>query len=236
MKFPLPLQAAKLIRRYKRFLADVELPNGDVITAHCPNSGTMKTVSDPGSPVWISKSNNPKRKLAYTLELVCCGPHQVPALVNTARTNHIVRHAIEANLVAELQGYAQLRTEVKIGASRLDIVLEDESKEVPLCYVEVKNVTMSEQTGHAIFPDAVTKRGKKHLGELVELAHQGHRAVQFFCISRSDIEHMSPADAIDPEYGQALRTAAEAGVEILAYRTSFDITQMVIDKRIPVLL
>jgi sugar fermentation stimulation protein A len=154
MRFPSELMPAILIRRYKRFLADVELPDGGTITAHCPNSGTMKTVSDPGSKVWISKSDNPKRKLAYTLELVCCGPSNVPALVNTARPNHVVREALEQGLVEELRGYERIRSEVKIGESRLDLLLEGGPSDAPVCYIEVKNVTMSEQPGLVIFPDA----------------------------------------------------------------------------------
>ena len=233
MKFPFPLEPATLVRRYKRFLADVTLPSGEVITAHCPNSGTMKTVSMPGSPVWISNSNNPKRKLPYTLELVCCGPNQVPVLVNTARPNHVVREAIEQGRVAELMGYQQIRSEVKIGASRLDLVLEH-GPDPRTCYVEVKNVTMSETQGLAIFPDAVTTRGKKHLGELAGLVSQGHRAVQFFCVGRSDIQRMAPAETIDPSYAQALRDAADAGVEVLAYRAQITPTEVELVERIPV--
>jgi sugar fermentation stimulation protein A len=232
MKFPLPLEPGVLIRRYKRFLADVELPDGQIITAHCPNSGTMKTVSDPGSPVWISRSDNPKRKLAYTLELICCGPDRVPALVNTARTNHVVRHAIDHGLVPELRGYGQLKTEVKIGESRLDIVLRDGPESAPECFIEVKNVTMSQDPGLAIFPDAVTTRGRKHLGELMRLVDQGHRAVQFFCVSRADAQSMAPAEHIDPDYARALREAAAAGVEVLAYRAHITTAEMVLSDRI----
>jgi len=234
MRFPFELMPAILIRRYKRFLADVELPDGTMITAHCPNSGTMKTVSDPGSKVWISRSDNPKRKLPYTLELVCCGPREVPALVNTARPNHVVREALELGLVEELRGYGRIRSEVKIGQSRLDLVLEEGPSDAPQCYIEVKNVTMSEEPGLVIFPDAVTKRGRKHLGELLKLREQGHRAVQFFCVSRADAERMAPAEAIDPEYARALRQAAEAGVEILAYRAKIDSKEIRLLDRIPV--
>ena len=178
----------------------------------------MKTVSEPGSPVWVSNSNNPKRKLPYTLELVCCGPNQVPVLVNTARPNHVVREAIANGRITELSGYQQIRTEVRVGSSRLDLVLENGS-DPRICYVEVKNVTMSEQPGLAIFPDAVTSRGRKHLGELSDLVARGHRAVQFFCVGREDIQRMAPADSIDPAYANALRDAVAAGVEVLAYRT-----------------
>jgi sugar fermentation stimulation protein A len=234
MNFPYPLIQATLIRRYKRFLADVELTDGEVITVHCPNSGTMKTVSDPGSRVWISKSPNLKRKLPYTLELVCCGPRGVPALVNTARPNHLVRESIEQGIVTELQGYGRVRSEVKIGASRLDLLLEDGPAECPQCFVEVKNVTMSQDPGLAIFPDAVTTRGRKHLGELVRLVEQGHRAVQFFCVSREDIDCMAPAEAIDPSYAKALREASAAGVEVVAWRAQITPQQMWLERSIPV--
>ena len=233
MQFPIQLEPATLIRRYKRFLADVTLPSGEVITAHCPNSGTMKTVSEPGSPVWISNSNNPKRKLPYTLELVCCGPNQVPVLVNTARPNHIVREAIAQGRIAELCGYQQIRSEVKVGASRLDLMLE-EGPDPRICYVEVKNVTMSESDGLAIFPDAVTSRGRKHLGELADLVSKGHRAVQFFCVGREDIRRMAPAESIDPAYAKALREAADAGVEVLAYRARITPLEVELVERVPV--
>ncbi len=218
MDFTQPLLAGKLIKRYKRFLADVELENGTVVTAHCPNSGSMKTCAEPGWEVRLSRADNPKRKLKFTWELVHNGTCWIG--INTHLANKLAAEAIETGWIPELSGYTSLRTEVRYGQnSRVDILLESESKR---CYVEVKNVTLVEADGVYRFPDAVTKRGLKHLHELREMVAQGYRAVMLFAIQRSDGSHFEPATQIDPEYATALKEAYAAGVEILPYRAEID--------------
>lgn len=213
MQLPTPLFPATLIRRYKRFLADFELESGEIVTAHCPNSGSMKGCATPGSPAFLSRSDKPERKLKYTWELVKADGCWIG--LNTGLPNRLVREAIENGLVTELQGYQTIRPEVRYGEnSRIDLLLSNTDQ---LCYVEVKNVTLVE--GNAIlFPDAATTRGQKHLRELMGVVRQGHRAVNFFVVQRADGEFVAPADLIDPEYGRLLRQAAANGVEILAYR------------------
>ncbi|KPV41778.1 hypothetical protein AN478_01225 [Thiohalorhabdus denitrificans] len=197
-------------------MADVELTDGSVVTAHCANSGSMATCKDPGQPVMLLPADSPKRKLKYTWELYHSGGSWVG--VNTHRPNALVAEAIAAGEVAELAGYATQRREVKYGRnSRIDILLEDPEKGP--CHVEVKNCTLLAPDGAVRFPDAVTERGRKHLDELMELAADGGRAVMFFLVNRADGEGFGPADHIDPAYGERLREAAEAGVELLAYRT-----------------
>ncbi|MFA9461766.1 DNA/RNA nuclease SfsA [Thiohalorhabdus methylotrophus] len=217
VRFEQTLLEGNLIRRYKRFMADVELPDGSVVTAHCANSGSMATCKDPGQPVLLLPTDSPKRKLKYTWELYHSGSCWVG--VNTHRPNALVAEAIAAGSVPELAGYAGMRREVKYGRnSRIDILLEDPDKGP--CHVEVKNCTLLAPDGMVRFPDAVTERGRKHLDELMELAAEGGRAVMFFLVNRTDGKGFGPADHIDPDYGKRLREAAEAGVELLAYRTS----------------
>ncbi len=216
MNFPDPLIKGTLVKRYKRFLSDIVLESGEEITAHCANSGTMLSVNDPGSEVWVSPARNPDRKLKFTWELIRVGKSLVG--INTALPNKIVQEAIEAGTVPELQGYATLRREVKYGKnSRIDILLEDAAK--PPCYVEIKNVTMRRDKV-AEFPDAVTARGTKHLGELADQVKVGSRAVMFYLIQREDCETFTLADDIDPAYAEALAVARKAGVEVLAYKCS----------------
>ena len=216
MEFEQPLQHGQLIRRYKRFMADVELADGSVVTAHCPNSGSMATCKDPGQPVAIQPADSPKRKLKYTWELYHSGTSWVG--INTHRSNAVVAEAIAAGQVPELSGYAGLRREVKYGKnSRIDILLED--PEQGPCHVEVKNATLLAPDGRVRFPDAVTERGRKHLDELADLAADGGRAVMFFLVNRADGDGFGPADHIDPGYGERLREVMEAGVEVLAYGT-----------------
>jgi len=216
VKFEQPLRAGRLIKRYKRFMADVELDDGEVVTAHCPNSGSMATCKDPGQPVRLLYVDSPKRKLKYTWELYHSGEGWVG--INTQRPNALVAEAIEGGEVPELCGYGKLRREVKYGQnSRVDILLE-EAGEAP-CFVEVKNCTLLAPDGRIRFPDAVTERGRKHLDELIQTVQEGNRAVMFFLVNREDGDGFGPADHIDPAYGRRLREAAEAGVELLAYRT-----------------
>lgn len=231
MELPRPLYAGRLLRRYQRFLADVLLESGETVIAHCPNSGSMKGCAAPGSPVLLSLSPNPKRKLAYTWELVEADGVWVG--INTSLPNRIVHEAIAAGEVPELAGYNAIRPEVPYGTgSRIDLLLTGDR---PPCYVEVKNVTLVEK-GLALFPDAVTTRGQKHLRELMEVVRRGERGVIFFLVQRPDAASVSPADAIDPEYGRLLRLAATHGVEPLAYQAEVTPDHIRLTRRLPVLL
>lgn len=213
MKLP-ALIPGRLIKRYKRFLADIELEDGSVVTAHCPNSGSMKGCNLPGAPVMLSLSPNLNRKLAHTWELVQVDGYWVG--LNTMLPNRLAEEAILEGTISELQGYQRLRREVPYGSerSRIDLLLEDEQRR---CFVEVKNVTLVE-VGLALFPDAVTERGQKHLRELMEVVRNGDRGVILFTVQRGDGAAVAPADAIDPVYGRLLREAVAHGVEALAYR------------------
>ena len=214
MIFESDLIKGKLIRRYKRFMADVELENGDVVTAHCANSGSMLSVKGEGATVWLSPANNPKRKLKYTWELIEIDGYNVG--INTSHPNKIVEEAILEGKVAELTGYETLRREVKYGQnSRIDILLEDPEK--PRCYVEVKNVTLR-RGDNADFPDAVTTRGAKHLRELGDMVEEGHRAVMFYLVQRGDCKIMDIARDIDPDYDAELKNAMKRGVEVVCYQ------------------
>jgi sugar fermentation stimulation protein A len=217
MKLPETLTEGRLIRRYKRFLADVLLSDGTTVTAHCPNTGSMLGCQPDNARVWLSHSTNPKRKLKYTWELVETTPG-IFACVNTGRPNAQARAAIEQGTVAELSGYSNCRAEVKYGdeKSRIDLLLSGHSDR-PDAWVEVKNVTLAEGR-QGFFPDAVTTRGQKHLRELMAQAAAGDRAVLFFVVNHTGIDVVSPADHIDPQYGQLLRQAQAAGVEVIAYR------------------
>ena len=232
MKFTRPMIAGTLIRRYKRFLADVRLEDGSVITAHTPNTGSMAGCCSPGSRVWLSDSANPARKYPYSWELVEALPGVLVG-INTTLPNRLVQEGIEQGIITELGGYREIRTEVRYGRenSRVDLLLEDGPGGV--CYVEVKNVTLAQQ-GIGLFPDAVSRRGAKHLRELAQMAATGHRAVIFFCVQRPDVEEVRPADDIDPEYGQALRQALAGGVEALAYRTCIDPAGVQLQRPVPV--
>ena len=229
MKLPQPLFEGRLIRRYRRFLADVELPDGSVVTAHTPNTGSMRGCALPGSRVLLSMSANPGRKYPHSWELVHADGVWVG--INTMLPNHLVREGIENGTVAELAGYHSIRPEVGYGTgSRIDLLLSGAKGS---CYVEVKNVTLVEG-GTALFPDAVSTRGQKHLKELMEVVRQGGRAVNFFVVQRGDGERVRPADAIDPGYGSLMREAARAGVELLAYRAQVDTGEIVLKQRLPV--
>ena len=233
MKFTQELVSGTLLRRYKRFLADVELENGEMVTAHTPNTGSMMGCCEPGSPVWLSRSDNPKRKYALSWEIVGVEGDTLVG-INTGLPNRLVAEAIDNGVVKELQGYADLRKEVRYGKekSRIDILLEDE--QLGLCYVEVKNVTLVND-GHAFFPDAVSSRGAKHLRELAAMCEAGHRGVIFFCVQRVDALDVSPADDIDPEYGKTLREAMASGVEALAYRAEVSPQEISLLARLPVI-
>ncbi len=217
MEFLDPLVRGTLVRRYKRFLADVELASGEVVTAHCANPGSMLSVNAPGSEVWLSPARNPERKLRYTWELVRIGNGLVG--INTAHPNRLVEEAIAAGTFAELGDYATLRREVKYGQnSRIDLLLEDDGR--PDCYVEVKNVTMrrgADDAAPAEFPDSVTARGTKHLAELSRMVAEGHRAVMVYLVQREDSRRFAIAADIDPIYAEAFDHALAAGVEAVCY-------------------
>ena len=234
MQFPSPLIRGTLLKRYKRFLADVDL-DGSMVTAHCANPGSMLGLAEPGSPVWLSESDNPKRKLKFSWELVEVDLGAGPALVgiNTSHPNALVAGAIESGRIVELAGYTNLRREVKYGAnSRIDILLENTDGN--LCYVEVKNVHLMRENGLAEFPDSVTARGAKHLGELANMVAQGHRAVMVYLVQRNDAERMALARDIDPGYGAAFDAAMQAGVEAVAYRCALSPQKIEVERRIPV--
>ncbi len=214
MTFQTPLVGGTLLRRYKRFLADVRLDDGREITAHCPNPGSMLSLIV-GTPqrVWLTPHDDPKRKLQWTLELLTVGDALIG--INTMRPNALAQEAIAAGLQPDLSGYDEIRREVKYGQnSRIDLLLTGADR--PDCYVEVKGVTMSRDAGMLEFPDSVTKRGAKHLDELAEMVRQGHRAVMFYLAMRDDGQSFRLAEDIDPAYASAFRRARDAGVEAIA--------------------
>jgi len=216
MQFVSPLVRGRLVQRYKRFFADVELDDGSgLVTAHVPNPGAMLGLKQVGQPVWLSRVDDPRRKLAHTLELVEAGAGLVG--VNTMHPNRLAAEAIAAGAIPELAGYPALRREVKYdGDSRIDILLEDASNRPP-AWVEVKNCHFMREPGAAEFPDCVTTRGVKHLKALERRVEAGERAVMLFVIQRADAESFDTADDIDKAYGPALRDAAARGVEVLCY-------------------
>ncbi|SHF06283.1 sugar fermentation stimulation protein A [Microbulbifer donghaiensis] len=230
MKLNPPLQRANLLRRYKRFLADIETPEGEIFTIHCPNTGSMKNCWAENTPCWYSDSGNPKRKYRHTLE-VTTTPEGALAGVNTGRANALVEEAITSGVVSELQGYESLRREVRYGDenSRIDLLLSGGDGD---CYVEVKNVTLAEGN-RGLFPDAVSSRGAKHLRELQKLAENGVRAVLFYCVQHTGIETVQAAREIDPAYAEALDAAVAAGVEVLAYRARINAVEIALYEAIP---
>ncbi|ASP33251.1 DNA/RNA nuclease SfsA [Labrenzia sp. VG12] len=213
MKFTAPLVGGRLEKRYKRFLADVVLEDGSAVTAHCANPGSMLGLKEPGSRVWLSLSDNPKRKLKYSWEVIEADGALVG--INTAHPNKLVEEALEAGRIDGLSGFASLRREVKYGKnSRIDILLESDAG--AKTYVEVKNVHLMRQPGLAEFPDSVTARGAKHLGELADMVADGHRAAMVFLVQRPDCDRLSLAGDIDPTYAAAFAAARAAGVETYA--------------------
>ena len=221
-----------LIKRYKRFLADVKLDSGDVVTAHCPNTGTMMACSQSGQPVYLSRHDNPKRKLKYTWEIIEMPTSLVG--VNTLVPNRLVYLAARAGLITELSGYQTVEREVKIGNnSRIDLRLSNAQNDQ--CYVEIKNCTLV-QDGLAQFPDAVTTRGLKHLDELEGLVKSGNRCIMFYFIQRMDARKFKPAERIDPDYAEGLRRAVKQGVEILAYDVAIDLSGIRLNRKIDCIL
>lgn len=214
MQLP-PLVPGRLLGRRQRFLADVVLDSGETVVAHCPNTGSMLGCKTPGSRVWLSAATNPGRKLAWTWELIEVAP-DILVGIHTGRSNALVEEALGNGRLPSLVAYTGLRREVRYGHenSRIDLLLE--APGLPPCYVEVKNVTAAVEGRVALFPDAVSTRGTKHLREMMAMVAAGHRAALVFCAQRSDVDEVRPADAIDPDYGRTLREARAAGVETYA--------------------
>lgn len=242
MKYPEKLYKAQFIRRYKRFMADVELPDGRQITLHCPNTGSMKNCLYPGRRVWFSDSGNPKRKYPCTWEQaeipVMFGTEERMTLagLNTNLANRLVEELLMSGGVSVLRSYQNIRREVKYGNenSRVDFLLTQD--DLPDCYLEVKSVTLAMGEGLGLFPDAVTSRGTKHLRELADICEQGGRAVLLFCVQHTGIDRVTPADDIDPVYGKALREAVRAGVEVMAWGADISTSGIELTKAIPVLI
>jgi sugar fermentation stimulation protein A len=234
MRFPV-LFPATLVRRYKRFLADVVLPSGETVTVHCANPGSMIGLDVAGARVWLSKSANPNRKLAHSWELieVDLGGGAELVGINTIHPNALAAEVIAAGALAELAGYASVRREVKYGKnSRVDFLLEGPAR--PPCYVEIKNVHLMRQPGLAEFPDAVTKRGAKHLVELGEMAAAGARAVMLFLIQIGSARRFKLARDIDPAYGAAFDAARSMGVEAIAYRCGISCEGIEVAEPVPI--
>ena len=229
MEIPQPRQHGRLIKRYKRFLADIQLEDGHTLTVHCPNSGSMKGCSTPGSEVVISYSPNPKRKYAWTLEMVKEGDRWVG--VNTSLTNKLVEEGLKNGIIDDFGAIDSIQREVKVSdKSRLDFLVQARKKNV---YIEVKNCSLAENKV-ALFPDAVTKRGTKHLFELDRLKGDGVDTAVLFCIQRSDASSFMPAKSIDPEYSETLCKVHQNGVKVIAYQADVTPERIVIARKIPV--
>ncbi|HLW74026.1 MAG TPA: DNA/RNA nuclease SfsA [Gammaproteobacteria bacterium] len=235
MRFDPPFREARLLRRYKRFLADVEFPDGRRITVHCPNTGSMLGCAEPGMRVWLSQATNPKRKYAWTWEQVEALPG-VAVGIHTGRTNSLVREGIETGLIRELAGYPKLRGEVMAGEGfRVDFLLSG-ARGKPDCYLEVKNLTAAVRDSVALFPDAVSERASRHLRELMQRVRVHERAMLCFCVQRDDVTEVRPADSIDRIYGRTLREAVAAGVEVTAYAARVSPAETSLYRSIPVRL
>ena len=230
MDFPSPLARGVLVRRHKRFFADVVLDDGPEVTAHCPNPGAMLGLNTPGLPAWLSRSDDPKRKLAHTLELVEADGGLVG--INTMHPNRLTAEALAADAIPELTGYATHRREVRYGAnSRVDFLLEHPDR--PPCWLEVKNCHLRRTGTLAEFPDCVAARSLKHLRELTAMVEAGQRAVMLFVIQRTDCDAFAACAELDPAYAAGLSRAAAAGVEVLAYRCAITAHHVTLADRVP---
>lgn len=230
MDFPSELTRGRLVSRYKRFFADVILDDGAAVTAHCPNPGAMLGLNLPGLHVWLSRSDDPKRKLAFTLELVEADGGLVG--VNTMSPNRIVAEALEAGLIPELAGYETLRREVNYGEkSRVDFLLTSPGR--PDCWLEIKNCHLSRGSGLAEFPDCVAARSSRHLRELAAMARAGDRAVVLFVVQRTDCDRFQACAELDPVFAKTLGEVAKEGVEVLVYACEIDERKVALKGRIP---
>jgi len=236
MKFSNSLIKGKLIKRYKRFLADIELENGEVIIAHCANPGSMLYLKEPGAEVWVSPAQNPNRKLKYTWEMIKTNDTLIG--LNTGLPNKIVEEALQKDLITELTGYDSLRREIKYGEnSRIDLLLQ--SSNLPDCYVEVKSVTLKrpgKSNRVAEFPDSVTVRGTKHLQQLSNQVANGDRGMMFYLVQREDCTQLSIAGDIDPNYSEAFSAAWKAGVEMLCYGCSISPEAIKIKQKLEIII
>ena len=234
MRFEAPLLRGTLVRRYKRFLADVVLEDGSETTVHCPNTGSMLGCQTPGSAVWLLPASNPARKYRLGWELVEADP-AVLVGINTGRSNALVAEALDRGMIPELADYGTVRREVMVPGtrSRIDFLLGGHASD-PDCFLEVKNVTAAVSDDIAVFPDAVSTRAVRHVQELGALVSGGQRSAMCFCVQRADVSRVRPADRIDPAYGEALRRAAGAGVEVYALRAEVSPTSVRLEHRIPV--
>lgn len=227
MKFPDPLVKGILIKRYKRFLADIQFSDGNILTVYCPNTGSMLGCAIPGTPVYLSKNPAPSRKYLYTLEILDVQGTFVG--VNTILANRLVEEALQKKKIQEVKRYSNISREIRVEGGRIDFLLSRGEKK---CYMEIKSVTMKEDET-AYFPDAVTQRGARHLRILQELRSRGNRAVILYIIQRKDCKVFMPADHIDPIYGDTLRHAISNGVEILVYGTKVTPSEIEITDSLP---
>lgn len=232
MLLPQPMQRGRLIARYKRFFADVELESGEIVTAHCANPGAMLGLKDPGLPVWVSPSNDPKRKLRWNFELVELQTGLVG--INTTHPNRIVAEALRERAIPELAAYGSVQPEVRYGAeaSRIDFLLSGDG--LPDCYLEIKNVHFARRPGLAEFPDCKTERGAKHLRELAAMVEAGHRAVMLYLVQRNDCDAFTLASDLDPAYAAQFALARAAGVEALCYASRLTTREIAIGQALPI--
>lgn len=231
MEFERPLMPGRLLRRYKRFLADIELPTGETVTAHCANPGAMLGLNMPGTEVWVEPNDDPARKLKYGWRLVRFGDDW--AGIDTAVPNRVVGEALKAGRLPEFAGYGTVRPEVRYGAnSRVDFLLTGDG--LPDAYVEVKNVHLMREPGLAEFPDSVTARGAKHLDELAAMVAAGNRAVMLYCVQRTDCHRMALAPDLDPAYAAAFARARAAGVEAIAWACAISPAAITLDRPVPI--
>ncbi len=234
MEFPTPLVPGTLIRRYKRFLADVRLDDGREIVAHCPNTGAMTGLDAAGARVWLEPNNDPKKKLDYGWRLLEL-PGENWAGIDAMVPNRVMREALNSGKIPELSNYKTVRAEVPYGkASRVDFLLiQDGLKD---CYLEVKNVHLSRETGWAEFPDAATARGAKHLRELADMVSQGHRSIMFYLVQRTDCTRFRLAQDVDKNYADAFAHARKAGVEVMCFDTLIDTSGVTLGKPLEVVI
>lgn len=230
MQFKSSLVTGTLIKRYKRFFADVELDDGTIVTAHCPNTGAMTGCAEPGYKVWLTSNNDPKRKLKYSWEVAIDGSGQFIG-INTHNANKLVEESLIQGKIAEFASWPEVKREVKYGQekSKIDFLLSCEEQR---CYVEVKSVTLL-QDGVGMFPDTQTQRGQKHLRELMAIAEQGFSAAILFCVQHTGIKQVKVADQLDPIYAELMLQAIDAGVEVLAYSCDFSETGIVLSHKVP---